>query len=195
LAGVVSRKGIEISPDVIQAVDLIKRTTLQDLANALGMKKSTIYSHFKEGCFRRHTNDIKFTLTDENKMERVKYYLSMLDDTNATTPTFDVNDPAFVESAQADGWDIWLTCQPPNSLDLNVLYLGFFAGIQALFHKGVPNNVEDIVSRVEKAYQDFPIDKFNRIFLTQQGCMMEVMKQNGGQYYDIPHMRKKTLEM
>jgi hypothetical protein len=25
--------------------------------------------------------------------------------------------------------------------------------------------------------------------------MMEVMKQNGGQYYDIPHMRKKTLEM
>jgi hypothetical protein len=107
----------------------------------------------------------------------------------------DVKDPAFVESAQAVGWDIRLTCQPPNSPDLNVLDLGFFAGIQALFHKGVPNNVEEIVSRVEKAYQDFPIDRSNRIFLTQQGCMMEVMKQNGGQYYDIPHMRKKTLEM
>jgi hypothetical protein len=85
----VGRKRIEISPDAIQVVDLVKRTTLQDLANALGMKKSTIYRRFKEGCFHRHTNDIKFTLTDENKMARVKYCLSMLDDTNATTPTFD----------------------------------------------------------------------------------------------------------
>jgi hypothetical protein len=54
------------------------------------MKKGTIYRRFKEGCFRRHTNDIKFTLTDENKMARVKYCLSMLDDTNAITPTFDL---------------------------------------------------------------------------------------------------------
>ena len=38
----------------------------------------------------------------------------------------DVNDPAFVQAAQADGWDIRLTCQPPNSPDLNVLDLGFF---------------------------------------------------------------------
>ena len=48
-----------------------------------------------------------------------------------------VNDPAFVEAAQADGWDIRLTCQPPNSPDL--LDLGFFAAIQALFYKGTPN--------------------------------------------------------
>jgi AraC-like DNA-binding protein len=89
LAGVVGRKRIEISPDAIQAIDLAKRTTLQDLANELGMKKSTVYKRFKEGCFRRHTNDIKFTLTDENKMARVKYCLSMLCDTNATAPTFD----------------------------------------------------------------------------------------------------------
>jgi hypothetical protein len=89
LVGVVGRKRIEISPDVIQVVDLVKRTTLQDLANALGMKKSTVYRRFKKGCFRRHINDIKFTLNDENKMARVKYCLSMLGDTNATTPTFD----------------------------------------------------------------------------------------------------------
>ena len=51
------------------------------------------------------------------------------------------------------------------------------------------------MSRVEKAYQDYPVDRSNRIFLIQQGCMMKVMKHNGGKYYDIPHMRKKTLEM
>ena len=53
----------------------------------------------------------------------------------------DVNDPAFVQAAQADGWDIRLTCQPPNSPDLNVLDLGFFAAIQALFQKSTPNRM------------------------------------------------------
>ena len=37
-----------------------------------------------------------------------------------------VDDPAFLSVAQEDGWDIRLTCQPPNSPDLNVLDLGFF---------------------------------------------------------------------
>jgi hypothetical protein len=63
-----------------------------------------------------------------------------------------VNDPAFVEAAQADEWDIRLTCQPPNSPDLNVLDLGFFAAIQALFYKGTPNNIEKIVEKVDKAF-------------------------------------------
>jgi hypothetical protein len=107
----------------------------------------------------------------------------------------DVNDPAFVQAAQADGWDIRLTCQPPNSPDLNVLDLGFFfAAIQALFEKGTPNNINDIVAKVDKAYQDYPVQRINSIFLTQQGCMMGIMKHNGGQHYNIPHM-KKTLEM
>jgi len=107
----------------------------------------------------------------------------------------DVNDPEFVQAAQADGWDIRLTCQPPNSPDLNVLDLGFFAAIQTLFHKGSPNNVEQIVEMIHKAFQEYPVDRSNRIFLTQQSCMMEIMKHNGGQHYNIPHTKKKTLEM
>jgi hypothetical protein len=107
----------------------------------------------------------------------------------------DVNDPAFVAAAQADGWDIRLTCQPPNSPNLNVLDLGFFAAIQALFEKGTPNNIEQIVAKVEKAFCEYPADRANSIFLTQQGCMMEIMKHNGGQHYNIPHMKKKHLEM
>ena len=106
-----------------------------------------------------------------------------------------VDDPAFVQAAQADGWDIRLTCQPPNSPDLNVLDLGFFAAIQALFEKGTPNNINDIVKKVDEAYKNYPVDRSNRIFLTQQGCMMEIMKHNGGQHYNIPHMKKRTLEL
>ena len=71
----------------------------------------------------------------------------------------------------------------------------FFAAIQALFEKGTPNNINDIVAKVDKAYQDYPVQRANRIFLTQQGCMMEIMKHNGGQHCNIPHMKKKTLEL
>ena len=49
-----------------------------------------------------------------------------------------VDDPEFVAAAQADGWDIRLTCQPPNSPDLNILDLGFFAALQSIFHKLSP---------------------------------------------------------
>jgi hypothetical protein len=106
-----------------------------------------------------------------------------------------VDDPAFVQAAQADGWDIRLTCQPPNSPDLNVLDLSFFATIQALFEKGTPNNINDIVLKVDEAYKNYLVDRANRIFLTQQSCMMEIMKHNGGQHYNVPHMKKKTLEL
>ena len=75
-----------------------------------------------------------------------------------------VDDPAFVAAAQADGWDIRLTCQPPNSPDLNVLDLGFFAAIQALFERGTPNNIDQIVAKVEKAFREYPVDRANRIF-------------------------------
>lgn len=329
------RKRIEIDMEAIKSVPLRERTTFQDLANALGVKKSTLHNRYKEGYFRRHTNDLKFALTDDNKKARVEYCLSMLlndypngpifnsmynivyidekwfyrtrrnqkyylanDEerpqrevksknfiekvmvlTVVTRPRFDengtcifdgkigvfpfvyvepakrssanrprgtmvtkamtsvtkdvsrdflvnkvlpaikekwpaeergmpifiqqdnakthidVNDADFVQAAQADGWDIRLTCQPPNSPDLNVLDLGFFAAIQALFHKGTPNNIEQIVERINQAFCEYPVDRSNRIFLTQQSCMLEIMKHNGGQHYNIPHTKKKTLEM
>ena len=45
-----------------------------------------------------------------------------------------INDPEFVAAATADGWNISLYCQPPNSPDTNVLDLGFFGAIQSLQH-------------------------------------------------------------
>ncbi|CAL4949559.1 unnamed protein product [Urochloa decumbens] len=267
------RKRVQIDLEAIKNIPLKQRSTFQDLANALGVKKSTLYNRFKEGYFRRHTNDLKFSLTDPNKIARwfyrtrknQKYYLANDEErpqrtvkrifpfvtvepakrkgpnrkrgelvTKAMTsvtkdvsrdflinkvlpalkakwpaeergmPIFiqqdnarthiAVDDPAFVQAAQADGWDIRLTCQHPNSPDLNVLDLGFFAAIQALFEKGTPNNITEILQKVDQAYQNYPVERSNRIFLTQQCCMMEIMKHNGGQHYNIPHMKKKTLE-
>ena len=72
------RKRIEIDPEAIENVPLRERTTVRDLAHALGVKKSTLHNRFREGYFRRHTNDLKFALTDENKKARVRYYLQLI---------------------------------------------------------------------------------------------------------------------
>ena len=83
------RKRIAFDPEVIKQVDLRKRTTLRDLANELHMAKTTLWRRLKEGMLRRHTNAIKSTLTDDNKVARVRFCLSMLDeDTVPEDPKF-----------------------------------------------------------------------------------------------------------
>ena len=47
------RKRIVMNPEAIRAVPLRQRITFQDLANALGIKKSTLFNRYKEGYFRR----------------------------------------------------------------------------------------------------------------------------------------------
>jgi len=105
-----------------------------------------------------------------------------------------VNDPIFCAAASADGFDIRLMCQPPNSPDLNILDLGFFCSLQADFQKSSPNNVADIVAKVEKAFDDYKVNISNRIFLTHQSCMSEILRVKGGQHYPIPHLKKASLE-
>lgn len=43
------------------------------------------------------------------------------------TPHIAPTDPDLVAAGTADGWNIRLICQPPNSPDLNALDLGFFS--------------------------------------------------------------------
>ena len=69
------RKRIEIDPQAIKKLPLRERTTFCDVAHALGVKKSTLHNHFREGYFGQHTNDLKIALTDENNKARVRYHL------------------------------------------------------------------------------------------------------------------------
>jgi hypothetical protein len=92
-----------------------------------------------------------------------------------------VDDPFFGEAASVDGFDIRLMCQPPNSPDLNILDLGFFSSLQSAYQKTSPKGIADIVQKVEKAYNDYSANVSNRIFLTHQSCMCEIMRLNGSQ--------------
>lgn len=105
-----------------------------------------------------------------------------------------VNDEEFQVAALQHGLDIQLMCQPPNSPDLNILDLGYFRAIQALQHHVCPKTVEDLVTVVEEAYDEYPPNLVNRVFLTLQSCMIEIITIGGGNNYKIPHLKKDTLE-
>ncbi|KAF0682365.1 Aste57867_25503 [Aphanomyces stellatus] len=51
---------------------------------------------------------------------------------------------AVLDSVSTDGWRFIVGRQPPNSPDLNVLDLGFFASIQALQYKVVSHSIDDV---------------------------------------------------
>ncbi|KAK4279813.1 hypothetical protein QN277_011529 [Acacia crassicarpa] len=104
------------------------------------------------------------------------------------------NDSEFCRVATEDGFDIRLMNQPPNSPDLNILDLGFFNAIQSLQYKEVPKTTDDLIAAVVKSFESFSSVKSNKIFLTLQCCMVEILKKKGSNKYDLPHIRKEVME-
>ncbi|ETV90235.1 hypothetical protein H310_14937 [Aphanomyces invadans] len=50
-----------------------------------------------------------------------------------------------VASVSTDGWTFVVRRQPPNSPDLNVLDLGFFASVQSLQYKVASHSIDDVI--------------------------------------------------
>ena len=83
------RKKVTLDPEVVASISLNERSTIRALAQKSGIKKSTVHNRLKEGMIRRHSNSLKPFLTADNKTERLKWCLSMLDeDTLPTEPKF-----------------------------------------------------------------------------------------------------------
>lgn len=65
------------------------RTPIRSCAEALHVSKSKLHKLFKEWLIRRHTNSLKPYLKEENKKERLRFCISMLDpQTLHSQPTF-----------------------------------------------------------------------------------------------------------
>jgi hypothetical protein len=54
--------------------------------------------------------------------------------------------------------------------------------------------MDELIANVINEYENYNSVLLNRVFLTLQGCMIEVMKDNGGNRYKIPHVNKERLE-
>ncbi|GAA0172396.1 hypothetical protein LIER_26233 [Lithospermum erythrorhizon] len=105
-------------------------------------------------------------------------------------PHIDPLDDKFLAVAQGDGFDIRSTYQPPNSHDFNVLDLGYFRAIQSLQYREAPKTIDELVLAGTKSFEKLSPSTLNRIFLTFQECMIEVMKSKGRNNCKIPHMKK-----
>ncbi|XP_074267443.1 uncharacterized protein LOC141590785 [Silene latifolia] len=103
------------------------------------------------------------------------------------------SDADFREAASSDGWNIQLVQQPPNSPDMNVLDLGFFRAIQSLKTLTNSYKLDELVGAVTTAFNNLEVIKLNYVFITWQGCMLEVLKLRGHNKYKIPHMHKTKL--
>ena len=103
-------------------------------------------------------------------------------------------DDEWIAATQEDGWDIKMVFQPPQSPDLNVLDLGLFRTIQSIQYQSFPKTLDDLIDGVKEAYNEFDpiVNKYT--WLTLQTCMVEILKNEGGNNYKIPHMGKRRLD-
>ncbi|XP_026386574.1 uncharacterized protein LOC113281887 [Papaver somniferum] len=108
-------------------------------------------------------------------------------------PHMKVDDEEFLKEAAKEGFDIRLRFQPSQSPDMNVLDLGFFRAIQSLQHREAPTTVGELLSAVDKAFNELSAQALNDVFLSLQLCMVEVLKLHGGNNYKLQHIGKKKL--
>ncbi|XP_057783333.1 uncharacterized protein LOC131001095 [Salvia miltiorrhiza] len=98
-----------------------------------------------------------------------------------------------VAVASADGFDIHLVHQPPNSPDTNINDLGWFRAIQSLQTESMSTNVDGLVNAVIKSFNELSPSTLNKVFISLQSCMVEILKVKGRNSYKIPHLGKDAL--
>ncbi len=93
------------------------------------------------------------------------------------------DDPDIVSASNCGRTSIDLVPQPPNSPDLNILGLGLFNGTS-------PSTIEELVTELNKAYEQYEPRSIDNCFLTLNKGMECIMKEHGANTYKMPHMKK-----
>jgi hypothetical protein len=103
------------------------------------------------------------------------------------------DDPQLQAAVAATGMNITLINQPPNSPDTNVLDLGYFNAIQSLQQKKHTNTIPELVKAVEDSFVELDRHTLNKVFLTHQQVLEQIILCGGGNNYKLPHMGKERL--
>ena len=97
------------------------------------------------------------------------------------------------EAINGSELDIQFKMQPAQSPDSNVLDLGYFASIQSLQQKIRSKNIEELVEAVEQSFEACSSHSLNKVWLTHQRVMEEIIRKAGSNQYKLPHMNKDKL--
>ena len=85
------KKPRTIDPDRVKAIEQEKRETVRSLGHQLGVAKSTVQDHLKNGWLQSFTNTVKPVLTETHKLDRMEYCIDQLE-VNAETNTAKFNE-------------------------------------------------------------------------------------------------------
>jgi hypothetical protein len=80
-----------------------------------------------------------------------------------------------------------------NQRGSNILDLGFFRAIQS-FNDHAPANEMELIASVQSAYDRYPLERINRVWLSLQAVLNEIIECHGNNDYTLPHMRKERLQ-
>jgi len=104
------------------------------------------------------------------------------------------DDELWLQAVEELGVNVELYTQAAQSPDLNINDLAFFRSIMSIYRREAPRNSLELIAAVEKAYDDYPATKINRMWLTLQSVCNEILKDDGNNDYKMPHMGKSKLE-
>ncbi|XP_042003670.1 uncharacterized protein LOC121752615 [Salvia splendens] len=99
----------------------------------------------------------------------------------------------FEALTSSDGFQFHLISQPANSLDTNVLGLGFFRAIQSLQDDKLATNIDELLGNVWNSFEELTPQTLNNVFLTLQSCFSKILEVHGGNNYKILHLNKDRL--
>ncbi|XP_057811556.1 uncharacterized protein LOC131025786 [Salvia miltiorrhiza] len=243
--GATRRKRVSVDIELIQSLELHKRSTIRRLAVRINQSKNTVWRWVNKGLIRAHSSVIKPDLTAPKKFQRLQFSLEALEfdrtmlalkfkamdntvhidekwfyitkanifrfgeclfdgkigifplteqvpakknNKNRPVGTLETkevmkgcfinkdSDPDFRAAATAQGFDIRIVHQPPNSPDANVNDLGWFRAIHSIQTESTCYNCDDLVKAVEESYAQLSPHTLNKVFLSLQSCMVEIVK-------------------
>ncbi|RHY91802.1 hypothetical protein DYB31_016634, partial [Aphanomyces astaci] len=97
---------------------------------------------------------------------------------------------AILACVSTDGWTFVVQRQPPNSPDLNVLDLGYFASIQSLQNKVVSHSIDYVIQSTLVSFEALSSEKLENVFHTFQAVMRLVLEHNGSNHFPLSHLKK-----
>ncbi|TBT97792.1 hypothetical protein CWI36_2706p0010, partial [Hamiltosporidium magnivora] len=129
---------------------------------------------FKSGKYiKRISSTVKPTLTDKNKIDRLKFCLSKVNPANNEDLLFD------------------------NLYDYKTIYLQqdnakpYFSDNDAdIVALASPHTIAELTNCVQDAFHKLEANTLDNVFTTLQACMESIMLADGGNGYKIPHLSK-----
>ena len=101
------------------------------------------------------------------------------------------NDKKFLAAGARGTWNITVRTQPARSPDLNINDLAFFRALQSDYWElGFSKNVEEVVAKVKKAYNNYPAYSIEKSWLSLAGVLNQIIVHRGKNDFKLPHMGK-----